>query len=295
MRAVLLVAALALGACAAQVPAGGPGPVGQAEDNGRQQTHHIPVTQADGSQILLLGRTCRPDGNAPARVVVIAHGSPPVASARPRMQLTACNSEAVRWFTSRGNLVVLALRRGYGGTGGAYVEDSTPCTVDNYVRIAKESARDLAATIAYALKLPYARPDGAVVVGQSAGGWAAVGLDSEPHPGVAAIVSMAGGRGGHVGDQPNRNCHPENLAAAAGTLGHAATIPMLWVYTENDSYFSPYIARSMYDAFTAGGGKADFQALPAFGTDGHQLFFGRGGSAVWGPLMERYLRERGAA
>ena len=85
----------------------------------------------------------------------------------------------------------------------------------------------------------------------------------------------------------------------AGVLAFVflATTPMLWVYTEteNDSYFAPSIARSMHEAFTAAGGKAEFHALPAFGTDGHQTFFGRGGSAVWGPLMEQYLRERGAA
>ena len=295
MRGAGVLLTLALAACAGQALTGAPGPVGAAEDNGRQQTHYIPVTQEDGSQVLLLGRVCRPDGTAPARVVVIAHGSPPVASARPRMQLASCGSEAVRWFTNRGDLVVLSLRRGYGGTGGAFVESSTPCSTENYVRAARESARDVAATVAYALRLPNARPDGAVVVGQSAGGWAAVGLDSLPHPGVAAFVSMAGGRGGHVGNQPNNNCHPENLAAAAGALGQTATTPMLWIYTANDTYFGPGIAQSLYDAFTAAGGKAEFHALPAFGNDGHGTFFGRGGSAVWGPLMEHYLQERGAA
>ena len=106
---------------------------------------------------------------------------------------------------------------------------------------------------------------------------------------------MAGGRGGHLDNRPNNNCHAENLAGAAGTLGRTASTPMLWVYTDNDSYFAPHIACAMYDAYTAAGGKAEFHALPAFGSDGHQTFFSIGGSAVWGPLMERYLRERGAA
>ncbi len=30
-----------------------------------------------------------------------------------------------------------------------------------------------------------------------------------------------------------------------------------------------------------------------FGWDGHTLFFGSGGSTVWGPVMERYLAQRG--
>ncbi len=69
---------------------------------------------------------------------------------------------------------------------------------------------------------------------------------------------------------------------------------MLWVYTENDSYFAPTIAAALYTAYTQNGGKAEFQRLGAFGQDGHQLFFGQGGSAVWGPLMERYLASRPA-
>jgi hypothetical protein len=29
-----------------------------------------------------------------------------------------------------------------------------------------------------------------------------------------------------------------------------------------------------------------------FDTDGHRLFFGPGGSTVWGPLVERYLVQQ---
>jgi hypothetical protein len=64
---------------------------------------------------------------------------------------------------------------------------------------------------------------------------------------------------------------------------------MLWIYTANDSYFAPALAKQMYDAFTAAGGRAEFLQLPPFGADGHQLFFSNGGSAIWGPPMESYL------
>ncbi len=295
MRSLAVTLLLLLGACAApRIEASQPGPAGPPDGPARQQTHMIPAPQPDGTQAMLLGRVCRPVGERPARVVVIAHGSPPLASARPGMQLTSCESEAVRWFLDRGYLVALSLRRGYGGTGGAYAETSGDCSVDAYERAARESARDVAATVAYALSLPQARRDGAIVVGQSAGGWAAMGLDSVPHPGVAALVSMAGGRGGHSGNRPHNNCRPENLAAAAGRLGRTATTPMLWVYTANDTYFSPTIAAALHRAFTEAGGKARIVALPGFEEDGHRLFFGRGGSAVWGPLVERYLAEQGA-
>jgi dienelactone hydrolase len=281
-------------ACGPTAPPPKAGPIDTPQGEWREQSHFIPLTQDDGAQMLLAARVCRPKSEAPARVVVIAHGTPPLASARATMRLAACENEAVRWFLNRGDLVVLSLRRGYGATGGPYVESSAECSVDAYARAARMSAQDLAATVQYALALPYARPDGAIVVGQSAGGWATNGLNSLPHNKVIAMVSMAGGRGGHVNNVPFNNCRPDNLVTAAGVLGKTATTPMLWIYTANDSYFIPPLAQAMHAAFTAAGGQAELHALPAFAADGHTLFFGAGGSLIWGPVIEHYLAERGA-
>src|SRR6267154_1013221 len=48
-------------------------------------------------------------------------------------------------------------------------------------------------------------PDRVIVVGQSAGGWAAIALSSRNVPAVRAIITFAGGRGGRVGGKPNNN------------------------------------------------------------------------------------------
>ena len=82
-------------------------------------------------------------------------------------------------------------------------------------------------------------PDNVIVVGQSAGGWAAIALSSANIPGVRAIVTFAAGRGGRVGGKPNNNCAPDRLVAATGEFGRTARIPMLWIYIENDTYFGP--------------------------------------------------------
>jgi hypothetical protein len=75
-------------------------------------------------------------------------------------------------------------------------------------------------------------------------------------------------------------------------FGKTATTPMLWVYAANDSYFAPSLARALWHAFTAAGGQANLQQPGPFADDGHHLFFGPGGSTVWGPLVEQYLAER---
>ena len=57
---------------------------------------------------------------------------------------------------------------------------------------------------------------------------------------------------------------------------------MLWIYAENDSFFEPRIAKAMHEAFTATAGQATLVQPGSFSEDGHRLFYGNGGSAVWG-------------
>ena len=133
-----------------------------------------------------------------------------------------------------------------------------------------------------------------MAAGVSAGGWATDAYDTTRHPKVIALISMAGGRGSHRNDQPNNNCSADTLATAAGIYGKTAATPMIWIYAQNDTFFRPQIAQSLYRAFAANGGKAEFHAVGPSGEDGHYLWSARGSSKVWGQLVEAYLRQRGA-
>ena len=272
------------------------GPQGEPVGPWREQIHWVPMRDALGTVHLLSTRICRPLRKTPVRVVLINHGSPADPNARPGMQPAGCDNDAAQWFLNRSYLVVAGMRRGYGQTGGTWAEGfGASCSAEAYAHAGQESARDLDALVSYATALPYAKPDAAVVVGQSAGGWAADAYDGMPHPKVAALVSMAGGRGSHQHNVPNLICRPEELERAAGILGATASTPMLWIYAANDSFFAPDVALAMHAAFTRAGGKAELIQPGPFGKDGHGLFFGSGGSAIWGPPMERYLESRGAA
>jgi len=101
----------------------------------------------------------------------------------------------MRWFLDRGFIVVLALRRGYGATGGDWAEGIAHKPGEDYFRPGLETARDIAATVDYAVALPFARLQAAVVIGRSGGGRGTIAYDSIPHPRVTALISMAGGRG----------------------------------------------------------------------------------------------------
>jgi len=90
------------------------------------------------------------------------------------------------------------------------------------------------------------------------------------------------------------NLAPDLLTDAAGRFGRSATTPMLWVFSQNDRYLDPAIAATLYDAFTRNGGKAEFEEVGPYGNDGHRLFFGAGGSQIWGPLVANYLARQPA-
>ena len=291
LPAALILAVVVANTAAAQVA---PGPAGPPEGQWRAQTIWIPMTDAAGAPHLLYARLCRPLGETPARMVVFAHGTPADPAARGRVSPPSCDGEAFRWFLDRGYAVIAGVRRGYGATGGAYAEVQGSCDHADFISPGLESARDIAATVDYAATLPFIRPQGMVLIGQSTGGWATIVYNSQPHPRVTALINMSGGRGGHHENRPNNNCSPDRLAEAAGQLGARAATPMLWIYTANDSFFSPTIAGAMYAAFTRAGGRAEYDAMPGFGSDGHDMLLLRGGSAIWGPLVERYLATRPA-
>jgi pimeloyl-ACP methyl ester carboxylesterase len=250
------------------------------------------MTDGAGALHPLYTRICRPTRADAAPVVIFNHGTPPRASERSNREPLRCDSEAARWFLDRGFMVVAGMRRGHGASGEVFAESSGACSAAEFAASGREASRDIEALVTYAAGLSYARSDRMVMVGLSTGGWSTIGYNAGPHPRVVAMVNMAGGRGGHFRGQVNNNCRPDQLALAAGILGRTASTPMLWIYSENDSYFGPELARAMWRDFHAAGGRGDFVMLPPFGADGHTLFLGQGGSAIWGPLVAAYLAER---
>lgn len=258
----------------------------------REVLQSFPVTDDTGAIRNLNTRLCIPNTSAgPFPVAVLNHGSPPDPNDRPKMKPYSCESEQAQWFLKRGYLVASPQRRGYGATGGTWDESYGPCDAANYVKAGLQTARDMNAAVEGLSQLPEAKPDAMLVVGQSAGGFGTLAYNSVPHPRVSAFINMSGGRGGHKGGVANAVCSPENLIQAAKTFGSTATTRMLWIYTENDTYFDPGLAKSLHDAYSEGGAPITFLQKAAFGQDGHMIFGARGGSAIWGPEFESFLGQ----
>lgn len=277
---------------AAAVPAedgggrGTAGPQGPEEGRYRRQTWLVP---SQDRSVLMRATVFRPQGAGPFPLVVINHGTVENAEQR-RKFVQPVFAAGAEYFVRRGYAVVVPQRPGHGETGGPYFEGRDgPCENADYTRGGLATADSIAAAIDYMTRQSFVKRDGVIVVGQSAGGWGALALASRNPKNVSAVINFAGGRGGRVHNRPNSNCAPEKLIAAAGVFGSTARIPVLSIYTRNDSYFSSALSRQMADAYRKAGGNMDYRLLPAFGGDGHRLFGARDGVTVWAPMVDELL------
>jgi dienelactone hydrolase len=244
----------------------------------------IGLTTRTGST--LQTRVLRPPGPGPFALAIISHGSPPDASQRPGMEVPTFSSVS-NWLLARGYMVALPLRRGYGQTGGPWLENFGPCSSPDYYRAGLNTAEDIRTAVDYFRVRPEVQRDRILLIGWSAGGWGSLAVASQNPAGVFAVINFAGGRGG--GNPQAGNCAPRRLVEAAARFGATARIPTLWLYAANDSFFAPDLARKMSNAFVRGGGRAEYVALPAFGSDGHRVFAAAEGRALWQRPVENFL------
>jgi len=265
------------------------GPQGAEAEPNREQQWLVPSPDPGTAAHAVL---FRPPGDGPFRLAVIAHASTQNVLLRAQMPQPEYRALA-SWLVARGFAVLVPERPGHGATGGKYLEDQRGCDEADYAHAGRATAEEISTALNYLRGQPFVRPDGAVVVGHSAGGWGALALAGDDPAAVSAIVVFAPGRGGHANDFPNQVCAPHTLVSAAGEFGHGARVPVTWLVAANDSYFSPDLSRKLADAFRLGGGKADFHVLAAAGSEGHWLPETEAGVKVASAELDRALKALG--
>jgi dienelactone hydrolase len=285
--ALALLVALVVAPARAQP---GLGPQGPEQGELRAQLWLVP---SQDKAVPMRTMLFRPAGPGPFPLVIINHGSVSSASRRAEWRQPTFIA-ASEWFLRRGYAVAVPQRPGHGETGGRYLESNSPtggCADADYRVSGFATADSIQAALDYLAQQPFVKKTDAIVVGQSAGGWGSLALASRNPRQVKAVINFAGGRGGHVGGRPNNNCKPERLIDAAASFGKSARIPVLSIYTENDTYFGPSISKPLNDAFRNAGGRVDFRLLPSFGLDGHTLFGARNGAELWSPIVDEFLKN----
>ena len=239
----------------------------------------------------------RPVGNGPFPLAVMNHGVQMNPRERGFFPLVEFRDAAL-WFARRGYLVVAPAGSGYGaaaldvperGLYSVFYSKIGSCNNPNFHDAGLAVALLDKWIIDYMTEQKYAVPDSAIVIGQSAGGWAAIALSSQNLPSVKAIIEFAGGRGGRVGGKPNNNCAPDKLVEATADFGRTARTPMLWIYITNDTYFGPELSKRMHEAYTAAGGSAEYHLMPPFGNEGHIFIDSPDSIPQWSPLVAQFL------
>ncbi len=262
-----------------------PGPVDLEAGESRRQLWLLP---SQDPAVPMQTTVFRPPGEGPFPLVLMNHGTTGDSVQRLYFPLLEFNDAAL-WFAKHGFAVAAPQRPGHGDTGGPFFEDVGQCRDPDFLSSGLAVAAADQAALSYMTAQPFIESDGIVVVGQSAGGFGAMALASLNPPGVRAIINFAGVRGGHAEGKPFNNCLPNRLVETIREFGRTARIPMLWIYTQNDTFSGPVLSKRMFDAFREGGGEAEYHLLPAFDDDGHYFVDSPNAIPIWAPIVTKFL------
>ena len=268
--------------------------VAQAEDRGLlpgliSAPMLLPIRMS-GKDLTLDGYVIRPDRPGRFPLVIMTHGTPsgwgePFFRNIARRTPTNFNTAAVA-LAQRGYATLSIMRRGFGLSGGGYVEDLLrPC---DYLAAVRVAADDIVVAMAAARREPWVDPDHVLLLGHSTGGLAMLAVAERNPAGVVGILNFDGGY--HSMAKPGEACSLDRLIGTVAALGRTARVPSLWLYAENDRSYGPELARQMIGAYTASGAPARLQILPPFENDGHDLVIGAV-AETWLPVVEPFLAE----
>jgi dienelactone hydrolase len=249
------------------------------------------------SPVPMLAYVIRPIAGGPFPLAVMNHGISLDATERSYFPIIEFRDAAL-WFVRQGYVVVAPLRPGYGPTAieiperglfGVFFSGVGKCSDAEFREAGLAVASIDKWVIDYMSTQSFIKHNDVIVVGQSGGGWGAIALGSQNPEPVRAIIGFAAGRGGRLNGIPNNNCAPDQLVDAVAEFGSTARVPMLWIYTSNDSYFGPDLSKRMAEAFRATGGNVEYHLLPDFGEDGHFFINSADAVQIWAPIVSEFL------
>jgi dienelactone hydrolase len=222
---------------------------------------HSKLGIAAGQDIALqatLYRTALP-GRQP--LVVFSHGSDELDL--PGAPTTYRAEAIARFFMQRGYDVIVPMRKGRGSSTGPLVEDS-----DVPYKLKVESGlEDLDAVVDYMAAQPWVDPTRIMLVGWSSGGFLSVVYAAHHPDKITGVINFAGcwmpELGGTAGAQFNRT----QLIEA----GHTMAVPSLWLYADNDHFWSLPAMRTIFAAFQENGGRGQMLEFTGIPNDGHML------------------------
>lgn len=236
-------------------------------------TERIPTAlQENGAPIFLEMVIHKPGGPGPFPTVVFNHGSTGNGSDPSLFTHTWSSPSFSRVANALGWMVVFPQRRGRGNSDGRYDEGFEPdrsrysCDPVHSLPGIERAMQDVDAVVAHLRTRTDVIPGRMVVAGQSRGGILAI-AHAGTRPGVfLGVINFVGG-------WMSDGCpDPGAINTVTFQRGAGSRAPTLWLYGENDPFYSMSHSRRNFDAFQSAGGVGAFHAysLPG-GVSGHAL------------------------
>ena len=193
-----------------------------------EQVVMLPVSE-NGQSFQFETTLFKPPGDGPFPLLVMNHGKDRGAShQQARDRFLAMSREFVR----RGYAVAVPMRKGFAGSTGNYSDYG--CNMkDNGQR----QADDVEAALNTLVTLPWIDREHILIAGQSYGGLATIAFGTRSYPGVRGLLNFAGG----LRIDGNSCDWKRALVSAFANYGAQSSLPSLWFYGENDSFFDPAI------------------------------------------------------
>lgn len=143
---------------------------------------------------------------------------------------------------------------------------------------------DVDAATAYLRAQPWADPGRVLIAGQSRGGILSVAYAAERPNTVRGVINFAGGWTSDRCDEGGRSFNQPTFSAA----GRRPRVPTLWLYAEQDRFYSVPWIRRYHLGFVQAGGDGALHVFPAFGGEGHRLV---DRVEIWSPAVDEFLRR----
>jgi dienelactone hydrolase len=252
---------------------------------------------AFGAGVEMVTHLYKPQGNGPFPIIIFSHGRSGERDQRWNLKVPVLNGHGNFWLR-KGFALVASIRPGYGDTGGVDREASgatgsgSACKgTPDYPRVAKLAGEAVLTTMEWLKGQSWSDNKNILLVGQSVGGLATIGVSASNPEGVIGAINFSGGAGGSPDVSPGQSCQPDKLTETFGQFGKSIKIPSLWLYAENDLYWGPDAPKEWHRAFAAGGSKTKFVMTPPVpGTDdGHRLL--AVGGSLWSPHVNNFVKE----
>ena len=221
--------------------------------------------------------------------MVFHHGSTGDGSDPSRFGSTFYSKSIAFYFVERGWIVAFPQRRGRGKSDGVYDEGFKPdrsgysCEEELALAGAAHALKDLDVITDWLRNRMDVDTTRLLVGGTSRGGILAVAHTAQrPDVYLAAINFVGGWIAEGCGDY-------QSINRTLFVDGAAFPGPSLWLYGENDSFYSLPYSRSNFDAFTRAGGMGSMIELERSpGLNGHFII---NDLALWEPALDDFIAQ----